>query len=85
MADAYQLYLKRFAERVGTVEVGGYGKWNGKLIKKLDPAEFEKVWSDFVELKTNYDKSFEMNMTVDNLIMKLLRERAAQLVMDDPT
>ncbi len=81
-ADPYDLYLARFQEKIGDVAVGGFGKHGTQLIKKLDAAEFAALWKDFVELRTNYDKMMEMGLTVDNIIIKLLRERASTLIVD---
>ncbi len=81
-ADPYDLYQQRFRDKVGDVEVGGYGKFGTQLVKKLSSTEFAKHWQDFVELRANYDRMMEMGLTVDNLILKLLRERASTLILE---
>ena len=80
-AEAYELYLQRFTDQVADVEVGSFGKFDGKLVKKLDEVEFAKAWTEFVELRDNYEKMMEMGLTIDNIILKLLKERASALVL----
>ncbi len=35
--EKYAAYLARCDRALGPVAVGGYGKWNGKLVRKLTP------------------------------------------------
>ena len=39
--DAYQGYLTRFQSLVGPLPVGSYGKFKGRLVRKLPPDEFD--------------------------------------------
>jgi hypothetical protein len=82
--EPYRLYLARFQSAVGELEAGAYGKSQGRLVKKLTPAEFEPLWADFVELRAAYENMLAGGFTVDNAILKVLRERAAELVVELP-
>jgi hypothetical protein len=82
--DPYQLYLARFAKQVGEIAEGAYGKHEGKLIKKLSPAEFAEKWAEFIDLRANYESILENGYTISNVLMKVLRERAAELIVDPP-
>lgn len=82
--EAYRLYLERFARAVGDVEVGGYGKSAGQLVKKLSAPEFARMWQDFVELRATYENVLARGYTLDNAIIRELRERAAQLFVEMP-
>jgi hypothetical protein len=82
--DPYRLYLTRFANTVGEVAVGSYGKHAGKLVKKLSAEEFATRWREFAELRASYEKVLAEWHTLSNTLTKLLRERAAELVVDAP-
>jgi hypothetical protein len=83
--DPYQLYLGRFAAKVGDkVAVGEYGKHAGKLVKKLSPEEFAARWKEFVQLRANYELVLTEGHTISNVLMKAMRERAAELIVDSP-
>jgi len=81
-ADPYTDYLARFQERIGAVAVGGYGKWKGKLVRKLNPAEFAIKHDEFEKLRLHYEKILERGDTLNDALTKLLRERAAELLID---
>lgn len=82
--DAYQLYLARFEKAVGAVAVGGYGKHEGKLVKKLAADEFATRWAELVDLRANYERVLENGHTISNVLMKLLRERSAEMIVEPP-
>ena len=82
MSDPYLEYLGRFEQRIGAVPVGGYGKFSGKLIRKLNPVEFGKMHDEFVKLKTLYDNAMARGDTLNDALTKMVRERAADLLID---
>jgi hypothetical protein len=84
MADDYPSYLDRFERTVGKAEVGGYGKFEGKLVKKLSSLEFDAKAKEYAELKANYDKIVENGYTISNVLVRVLRERAAELLVEPP-
>ena len=85
MAEDYTSYLDRFDRTVGKkVEVGGYGKYEGKLVKKLTPEEFASKATEWAELKANYDKIVENGYTISNVLVRVLRERSAELLLEPP-
>jgi hypothetical protein len=80
----YPTYLQRFAHALGPMEVGGYGKWNGQLIKKLSAEEFMTRNAEYQQLLGELERTFVAGHTINNRLLRQLRERAAELVLPPP-
>lgn len=83
-ADPYLEYLARFDSQVGAVAVGGYGKFHGKLVRKLSPQEFATRHSEFANLDKTYRGIIERGDTINDAVVRLWRERRAELLIDGP-
>lgn len=81
----YHEYLDRFMTELGDVKVGAFTKWNGKLIKKLSFEEFTPAFLDYREVLERYTESIERGDTINDIVLRLLRERCANLVLKPPT
>jgi hypothetical protein len=80
-AKEYAEYLARVEQELGDVEVGHYAKWGGRLVKKLDPAEFIECYDQYLEIFRTYDEILRHGDTVNDAIVQLLNEAAAQLLL----
>ncbi len=80
----YHEYLDRFMAELGDVKVGAFAKWGGKLIKKLSFEEFTPAYLEYSELSEQYFASIERGDTINDVILRVLREKAATLVLDPP-
>ena len=80
----YHEYLERFATKVGTHDVGAFAKWSGKLIKKLAFEEFTPAYLEYTEISDKYYESLERGDTVNDVVLRVLRDKAATLVLDPP-
>jgi len=80
--DAYQAYLDRFQALVGSYPVGSYGKFKGRLVRKLPPDEFQKKHGEWATLSKTYKGILERGDTLNDAVTKLLREREAELLLD---
>jgi hypothetical protein len=84
-ADEYAEYLARFDKAVEIdVPVGGFAKYKGKLIKKLDAAEFSEKNREYLELASHYFQSLDRGDTINDVVVRLVRDRAAELVLTSP-
>ncbi len=84
LADEYQQYLTRFDAALGAVDVGAFAKHKGKLIKKLDLDEFGAKSKEYLELASHYFESVDRGDTINDVVVKLIREHAATLVLPSP-
>ena len=80
----YHEYLDRFATKVGVYDVGAFAKFNSKLIKKLSFEEFTPTYLEYVEMETAYNESIERGDTINDVVLRVLRDKAATLVLDAP-
>ena len=80
----YHQYLERFAKELGDIQVGAFAKYNGRLIKKLSFEEFTPIYLEFTEMTDRYHESVERGDTINDIVLRLLRERAASLVLQPP-
>jgi len=83
MPDAYQEYMQRFQSLIGPLPVGGTGKYKGRLVRKLPPDEFNKKHGEWVTLAKTYRGILERGDTLNDAITKLLREREAELLLEE--
>jgi hypothetical protein len=84
LPDRYHQYLERFARELGEVAVGGFAKFGGRLIKKLSFEEFTPIYLEYTEMAGRYHESVERGDTINDVVLRLLRERAANLVLQPP-
>jgi len=80
----YEAYLGRFQAALGDASVGAFIKHQGRLIKKLDPEAFAPVYREYMELATHYLEGIDRGDTVNDLVVKLIRDHAAELVLHSP-
>jgi hypothetical protein len=80
----YAEYLERLTQEVGDLEVGEFAKYAGRLIHKLSFPEFTATYTEYTELLARYHESLERGDTVDDLVLKLLREQSTNLAMPTP-
>ncbi len=84
VAAAYQAYLARFERTLGECEIGSFAKHEGKLVKKLAAQQFAAVWDEYHHVTGAYFDSIKRGDTINDVLVKLIRDRAAQLVLPSP-
>ena len=82
-APPIQIALRSWG-RAGALEPGEFAKHNGKLIQKLAFAEFEPVYKEYMGLASHYIQGLDRGDTVNDLVVKLIREHAAKLILTSP-
>jgi len=81
VAAEYERYLARFEAELGAVELGAFAKYKGRLIKKMDLEEFRGTWGTYHELASHFLESRDRGDTINDTIVKLLRQHAAELLL----
>jgi hypothetical protein len=82
--DPYLEYVARFDAQVGALAVGAYGKFHGKLVRKLSAEEFAQRNSEFSTLDKTYRGIVERGDTINDAVVRMWRERRAELLIDGP-
>jgi hypothetical protein len=80
----YHQYLERFTAELGDVKLGAFAKFGGKLIKKLSFEEFTPAFLEYTELSDRYYDSLDRGDTINDVVLRLLREKAANLILKPP-
>jgi hypothetical protein len=83
-ADPYLEYLANFELQVGVLAVGAYGKFQGKLVRKLSAEEFAARHTEFVTLDQTYRGILARGDTINDAVVRLWRECRAELLIDGP-
>jgi hypothetical protein len=84
LADRYHDYLERWKREAGDVPVGTFVKFSGKLVKKLTFEEFTPILVEYIEMATRYQESIDRGDTINDVVHKVLRDQAAQLMLPPP-
>jgi len=81
----YQDYIARFEEEFGDeYDFGGFVTYKGLLIQKLRKDEFASLFSDYNEITRSYFASLKRGDTINDLVVRKMREIATKLVMNSP-
>ena len=85
LQDEYQQYLARFAGAVEKdVDVGAFAKFKGKLVKKMAFDEFSQVHDEYHKLAAHYFESLDRGDTINDIVVKTVRDHAATLILTAP-
>ena len=84
LADRYHEYLERWKREAGDAPVGTFTKFAGKLIKKLSFEEFTPILIEYLEMAGRYQDGIDRGDTINDLVLKILRDQAAQLLLQPP-
>ena len=84
LADRYHEYLERWKREAGEVPVGTFVKFAGRLIKKLSFEEFSPILLEYLEMASRYQDSIERGDTINDVVLKVLRDQAAKLMLQPP-
>jgi hypothetical protein len=82
MVEEYRAYLNRFEQKLGPCDFGEYAKYQGRLIKKLRYDEFEQKMREFREVFKAFTEILERGDTINDVLVKVVRERSDELVLE---
>lgn len=77
-------YLRRLEAAVGPLGAGDFRKHQGRLIRRLEPDEYAAAYREYMELASAYLAGVDRGDTINDVTVKLIRERAADLVLPSP-
>ena len=84
IVQAYRKYIERFEAEVGPSELGQFVKHRSRLVKKLRYEEFEPKYREYEQMARTYQESIERGDTINDLVVKVLRESADELFLPNP-
>ncbi len=77
----FQNYLTRVQQELGNVAEGQYGKYNGRLVQRLSYEDFLGKWEHYSELRKAYVDTLNKGDTVNDAIVQMVDEHAAELLI----
>jgi hypothetical protein len=85
LREEYERYIARFNTAIeGDVVVGAFAKYKGKLVKKMDFDEFSSTHDEYHALAAHYITSLDRGDTINDVIVKSIRDSAATLIITPP-
>ena len=84
VAKEYRDYLTRFEAQYSDSDFGVFVKHRGRLVKKMRLDEFEPVYREFSDIARTYFDSLDRGDTINDVVVKMLRERAIELLLSSP-
>ena len=66
---------------MGDVSEGEYGKYGGHLVMRMGYEDFAQRWQIYSELKAKYDYSIQRGDTVNDAVVQMIDEHAADLLI----
>ncbi|MBT8492367.1 MAG: hypothetical protein KJO07_04850 [Deltaproteobacteria bacterium] len=81
---AYSEYLERFTETAGDHDFGAFVKHEGRLVKKLQLDEFDSLYTEYYDLAKRYFESLDRGDTINDIVVRMLRQKATELFLTSP-
>ena len=82
LRNEYRAYLSRVEQRVGSLKIGAYTKYRGRLIKKLSFDEFADRYERYRKANSAFARMLAKGDTVNDSIVQIIDEHAAELLLD---
>ena len=77
----FDLYLERFLEHVGPIEVGQYGQYKGRLILKMNRSQFEEKYQYYLNLGRKYVHMLNQSDTIDDTLTLDIKAAEVEMVL----
>jgi hypothetical protein len=84
LVSEYKDYMSRFEAAFGEVDFGAFVKHKGRLIRRLPYDEFERVYGEYFAMAQAYFEATDRGDTINDVVVKVLREHASELVLTSP-
>lgn len=83
--DEFDAYLARFAHQVGDIQTGQYGRYKGRLVRKLDADRFASRLAAYHELGQRFLDIINAGDTIDDALAVDLRAAEIELLIQKST
>lgn len=81
LVKAFREYVARFDQEIGPKEFGQFGTWERQLVKKLKYDEFVEKYQQYRQMDETYRGILERGDTINDMMLRALREIAAELLI----
>lgn len=80
--DEFATYLDRFERLVGEYQTGQYGRFKGRLVRKLDQAQYLAKLDEYLALGDRFLTMINSGDTIDDALALDLRAAEVELVLE---
>lgn len=80
--DEYAQYLERFEAAVGDIKTGQYGRYKGRLVRKLDADQFASKLAEYTDLGERFIAIINAGDTIDDALAVDLRSTEVELLFE---
>jgi hypothetical protein len=84
LVQEYREYLERFDAAAPGLDFGAFYKNRGRLVKKLRYDEFVGVYTEYSQIAKAYFDSMDRGDTINDVIVKIVRDKAIELLKTPP-
>ena len=81
--EAFKDYTDRASEMIGEIEEGQYGQHRGRLVLRLNEAQFEERYRRYLELGMKYANALESSDTIEDTLTIDIRALEVELLIAD--
>lgn len=79
--DEFARYVERFEQLVGDIQTGQYGRYKGRLVRKLDRDQFEAKLTEYTDLGERFIAVINAGDTIDDALAVDLRSAEVELLI----
>lgn len=79
----YNDYVQRFTDLVGEIAEGQYGNYRGRLVLRMDRAQFETKYQRYLDLGVRYGDMLSQSDTIEDSLTVDLRAAEIELIIID--
>jgi len=80
--DEFSQYLERFDALVGDIKTGQYGRYKGRLVRKLDAERFASKLAEYTDLGERFIAIINAGDTIDDTLAVDLRSSEIELLFE---
>ncbi len=78
----FRRYNDRFERLVGAFEVGQYGNFRGRLVRRLDELAFRSKVDEYMNLGRRFTETLNSGDTIDDILAVELKAAEIELVLE---
>ncbi|MBV71985.1 MAG: hypothetical protein CMH52_11700 [Myxococcales bacterium] len=80
--DGFEQYETRFQQLVGDIKPGQFGRFKGRLVKRLNREEFREQLSEYERCGSRLEAAMQSGNTLSESLMSQIRSLEVTIVLE---
>ena len=80
--DGFEQYETRFQQLVGDIQPGQFGRFNGRLVTRLNRDEFREQLSEYESCGSRLEAAMQSGNTLSESLMSQIRSLEVTIVLE---